>query len=119
MVELLEYSLVFLVSSMMVGFSIAAASSFQGSSRGIEERAAFSGVAAAAWEAVEHGNSSVTIMLSNSSVSCAGGELNFSSPVYSAGTDLPVGCGFGFPGLDGQRTFRFTSTGGWLELSVS
>jgi len=119
MVEILEYSLVFLASSLLVGFSIAAASSFQGASRSIEERAAGSTLAATAWEAVEHGSSSVTLELENSSVYCAAGELTFSSPGYFSSTSLPVGCGFAFPGLDGERVFNFTSTGGRLELAVS
>jgi len=119
MVEVLEYSLVFLASSMLVGFSIAAASSFQGASREIEDRAAFTSLAATAWEAVEHGNSSVTLVLANSSVYCASGELTFSSPDYSAVANLPAGCGFGYRGLDGQQVFNFTSADGWLELTVS
>jgi len=119
MVEVLEYSLVFLASSMLVGFSFAAAYSFQGVSRQIEDRAAFSSLTATAWGAIEHGDSSVTLGVVNSSVACTGGVLSFSSPYYSAVADIPAGCDFAFQRLDGQHIFGFASSGGWLELKVS
>jgi hypothetical protein len=119
MVEVLEYSLVFLASSMLVGFSIAAASSFGGVSREVEDRAVFSGLTATAWEAVEHGNSSIALTTTNSSLNCQSGRLTFTSQNYSGVTDLPVGCEFGYPKLDGRHLFDFASAGGWLELTVS
>jgi hypothetical protein len=119
MVEVLEYSFVFLATSMLVGFSIAAAVSFQGVSYEIENRAAFSSLIATAWGAMEHGNSSVALKIANSSVYCAGGVLTFSSPYYSAVADMPTNCDFAYPRLDGQHLFGFASVGGWLELGVS
>jgi len=119
MVEVLEYSLVLLASSLLIGFSISAASSFWGVSLETEDRAAFSGLAATAWGALEHGNSSVTLEVSNSSVYCVGGALTFSSPRYSAVADLPADCDFAYQQLDGQHLFSFATVGSWLELRVS
>jgi len=118
-VEVLEYSMVFLASSMLVGFSIAAASSFGAVSSGVEDRAIFSSLTATAWEAVEHGNASIALTVTNSSVSCEGGRLSLSSSNFSEATGLPVGCDFGYSKLGGRHLFAFTSVGGWLELAVS
>ena len=118
MVEVLEYSIVFLASSLMVGFSVATASSFQATSFGIEDNAALSGLTAAAWGAVEHGNSSVVLGVVNSTVSCSGGVLSLSSKFYTGDARVPFGCGFAYPGLDGRHSFMFSAEHGVLELEV-
>ena len=118
MVELLEYSLVFLASSMLVGFSMAIASSYQGASQAIEARAALSSLSGAAWEAVEHGGSNVTLSLTNSTITCAGGVLTLTSGSFTGREDLPARCGFSFVGLGGWHTFGFTFDSGRLELTV-
>jgi hypothetical protein len=119
LVEVLEYSLVFLAASMLAGFSLLAVSSYSSSAEGLEDRAAFSGLSSAAWFAVEHGNSSATLPVANASVACIGGRLTLSSQGYSGLTDLPVGCDFDFGHLDGPHVFSFESSRGWLELEVT
>lgn len=119
MVEVLEYSLVFLVSSAMVGFSFAALSSYSTSAQNLEGQAALSAVSAAAWDAIEHGESDVTVAFVNTTLSCSAGHLSLVSQSYSATANLPVGCEFEFSGLNGSHTLRFHSSSSLLELEVN
>lgn len=119
MVEVLEYSLVFLVSSMFVGFSFAAFSSYSSSAVSLENRAAFSSVTAAAWDAIEHGSANVSVVFAGSTVSCSGGRLSLVSTSYSGSTVLPVGCEFSDSALNGTHNLQFVSTSSWLDLEVT
>jgi hypothetical protein len=118
MVEVLEYALVILASTMLAGFALAGASTYSGAVRAMEDRAALSGLSSAAMAAVEHGSAGVSLPLSNSTVGCSGGRLTLTSMYYSGSTLLPEGCGFRFSGLDGVKTFVFTSRGGEVGLEV-
>ncbi len=114
MVELLEYSLVVLVSSMMIGFSVVATGSFTTFSRTLDDRAAFSALTAAALDAIEQGSASASVSLASATLSCSSGTFSISSPYYSASASLPSGCDFTFGRLDGSYTFSFTASSGQL-----
>ncbi len=118
MVEVLEYSLVFLASSLLIGFSVIAVGSFSNYSLGVENRAALSSLNSVAMEAVEQGSSNLTVAVAAARVLCAGGNLTLSSPYYSGSVYLPVGCHFDFSDLEGRRAFSFVSGGGQLSLEV-
>ncbi len=119
MVEILEYSLVFLASSMLAGFSIVALSSYAGYLRHAEDQGAFSALSGAAADAAENGNSSLTLSLADASLSCSEGVFSLSSPSFSASVMLPVACDFEYAGLDGSYGFNFTVESGTLSLAVS
>jgi hypothetical protein len=118
MAEVLEYSLVFLLSLVMAGSSILISSSFISDSRGLQNRAAFSGLTDAAWRAVEQGNADDSITLATATISCTDGNMSLSSPYYSASVSLPVGCDFGFPQVEGTRQIEFSFSNGRLGLEV-
>jgi hypothetical protein len=107
------------VTTLIVAFSVVVANSYLGSSSALEDRIAFQSITSAAIGAIQHGNSSVSVALDGSSVSCYVGNLSVKSPGYSGAVSLPTSCEFNFDNLSGVRQFVFSSSEGLLRLAVN
>lgn len=118
MAELLEYCLVFLLSTAVGGLSIVAVGSFGPYSQSLEERVGFSTLSDAAYSALTHGNSNVTAFSTDSTISCLDGVFSVSSPHFNASVHIPADCDFRFLHLSGLHLFRFWSVAGELKLEV-
>ncbi|HUI85819.1 MAG TPA: hypothetical protein VLY21_01520 [Nitrososphaerales archaeon] len=118
MAEILEYALVFLVSTLVASFSIGFYSTYTTAVAGSVQRADFSSLVGAAMAAVERGNSSVTLSLDDASVSCSAGLLSYASVSYQGNSTIPTGCNFTDDHVSGTRTLTFIATGGSLRLAV-
>lgn len=119
LVEVLEYTLVILVSVMVIGFSFSTYSAYTASITSAGERATYSSVVGLAYAAIEQGSSAANITLNRSSVTCVGGRLAFASPAYSASSTLPATCDFEYVQLSGPHQLSFVFAGGVLTLGVS
>lgn len=118
MAELVEYALVILASTLVVGFSVANYASYSSSIESSAQRATFSSYVTLALGAVERGESSASLTMENASLSCDSGTLAFSSPTLSGDARLPVECHFGYAGLTGTRRLTFVYSGGVLDLEM-
>lgn len=119
MVEVLEYALVILTSTLVIGFSFSTYSAYTTSITSAGERATYSSVVDLAYAAIEQGSSAANLTLESSSVTCAGGRLVFTSPAYSASSTLPAACDFDYPRLSGPHQLSFAFNAGVLTLGVS
>lgn len=118
MVEVLEYALVVLASSMLVFFSVEAYSGFTSALGPATDEATFASVLSLANAAVEHGSASATLYISNATIGCDSGTLTFASGRYSQNSSLPVDCSFAPQGVSGERHLAFSYSGSLLTLEV-
>lgn len=118
MAELLEYALVVLTSTLVVGFSVVSYSGYASSVDSAARRAALSSYVALAFGAVEHGRSSASLTLEDASLSCDSGSLVFRSGALMGGATLPAGCHFSYPDVTGTHTLTFVYSSGVLGLEV-
>lgn|GEM_PF-4555759 len=118
MVELVEYSLALLASSVMIGASVYYYTSFTGAASYLGERAAFLSISAAVASAERSGSASVTLQLNDVSLRCTGGVLSFTSHSFNSSLAVGQSCDFGYFALDGMKTIVASSAGGVLTLRV-
>jgi hypothetical protein len=119
MAELVEYSLIVMVSLLFVAGSVVTYSSFSA----LESQLQFSGASAEvtglASQAVENGTSSASLSLPMSTIRCDDGLLTISSGQMTREQDLPVVCNFSLPVSSGPHLLRFTVTSSRLVLLVT
>lgn len=118
MAEVLEYALVFLTSSLIVGFSLGAYSAYYATLEHAQGGADFSSMVTVAMASIQHGTSAITLSLNNATVSCQSSDFVFSSSSYSATHYLPAGCNFRATNLTGTRTLTFRFMDGVISLVV-
>lgn len=118
MAEVLEYSFVILASTLVVLFSVGTYQSLSGTVAEAGFHASFSSVIQAAASAVETGNSSVTLVLSDSAISCSHGSIALSSGSLRSSYAMPVACSFRDGPLSGQTDLEFSYDGS-LKLRVN
>ena len=118
LVELIEYSLVFLVSSALAGGSVVALAGFNSAARSLEDRAALSSLHLLAARAVEQGAASAKLTTWDADVQCHDGSLTLATSSFNGSATLPVGCDFEFRDLSGVHVFTFASDEGQLSLKV-
>ncbi|MDG6902205.1 MAG: hypothetical protein JRM80_09630 [Nitrososphaerota archaeon] len=119
MVELLEYTMVLLVSTLFVAGSAETYSIFSGYYSGLEFRAASSSVFSLATEALAGGSAAGSVSVPRSTVSCSGGVLTFASGGTSRTEATGESCDFSLDVQAGVRAFDFAFTAGRLTLTVS
>jgi hypothetical protein len=117
--EIIEYALVLLVSSLVVGFSFGAYSMYSGAITQSEARAGFSSIVTAAIESIDHGESSVTLPLANVTLACNHGVLVYTSSSYSANATLPADCDFSVQDVSGTHVLKFVTSSGFLSVQVA
>jgi hypothetical protein len=110
MTEILEYALVFGISTLVIGFSLGIYSFFSNTLVYSEERATFSSIETVALNSMGQGRAAVTLDFNHATVSCSGDELSFSSPSYSSSFDFPSSCILPPQKLTGMHTLVFSSS---------
>lgn len=120
MVEIIEYLLVFGVTAAVAGFSLVVLGGFVPTIDHTEGQAVVDRIAAAATTASQNGSSSVSLYLSDASISCSAGSvvLTEGGQQYTSDAIGPL-CTFSASGLDGACTITFIRTGEGLDLEVS
>lgn len=119
MVELFEYALVVMVSSLFVAGSAVAYGEFAAFESGLSLRAAFSGVSELATEATVSGTAARTMSIPSSMITCQGGNLSMEVEGSALSERVPLGCAFAVSVLAGVHTLEFSDVSSELELSVS
>jgi hypothetical protein len=117
--EIIEYALVLLVSSLVVGFSFGAYSMYSGAITQSEAHAGFSSILTVAMESIDHGEATVTLPLVNVTLTCHHGVLVYASHSYSANATLPADCDFGVQDISGTHTLTFATSSGILSIQVA
>ena len=119
MVELLEYCLVVMVSTLLVAGSVAVYGDFSSFDSQLALRAEFGAISGGASEAVQNGSARLTTSVPPSSVACEGGVLVVSVAGASLNETLPVGCSFDVVVTGGVHTFTFGVSSETLDLAVT
>lgn len=119
MVEILEYSLVVLVSAAFVVGSVVSYGAFTSFESGVGLRAEFASVSSLAQGAIQDGASHATLSLPDSTISCQGGSLVVSSGSLSQQTDVGVPCSFSVHVADGSHSLSFAEDPLGLSLAVT
>lgn len=118
MVEVLEYCLVVMVSSLFVAGSVATYGSYSGFVSGVQFKAASSAVSALAMEAQVNGSSGSELTLPSSTIGCQGGVLTIASGSRVAVEDLHTTCSFRVVVSAGPHQVLFRSNGSALAMEV-
>ena len=119
MTEILEYSLVIMVSTLFVVGSVVTYSSFASFMSGLQLRLASASISRLAADAVENGSASGALDVPPSTISCQGGELNLASGGLTEGQGFPVNCDFSLKLQGGTHTFGFLFESQQLSLMVT
>ncbi|HUH82342.1 MAG TPA: hypothetical protein VLX33_00515 [Nitrososphaerales archaeon] len=119
MVELVEYALVVMVSTLFVGGSVLVYGEFTTFESGISLRAAFDGVSALASKAIVNGSATATLPVPSSTITCQGQTLSMTVGGSSLDEVLPLGCSFAVSVPAGVHTLKFCNDSSRLDLSVS
>lgn len=118
MVELLEYSLVVLVSTMFIAASILSFGAFSGFEGGVNLKAEYSALSTLALEAAGGGSSRAVLFLPQSTVTCEGGVLTVTSGSTSQGGGVGAACDFSVGVRAGVHAVAFSDGPGGLDFTV-
>lgn len=118
MVEVLEYALVVLVSTVALGFSFSVYTGYASVVGKSANEAAAAAVFSLARSGVEQGTASASFYLDHARIECESGHLQYLSSSYSQGSYLPVGCSFRTQVLSGVMSLGFVYSAGQLTLQV-
>jgi hypothetical protein len=119
MAEILEYSLVFMVSTLFVTGSVATYNSFSSWASELQFHEAFSAISGLANQALSNGTSRGTMNLPPSTVQCYGGSLTFQTKSFSATQNFPATCSFSVNLEAGVHILAFTGESTVLRLTVT
>ena len=119
MTELVEYSLVMMVSTLFIAGSAATYGTFSSFEAGLQFRAAFAAVSGLASEAVMNGSSAASVSLPALTIRCQGGGLSVASGSLSETQNLPVACDFSVVVSGGPHVVRFSENSSRLVISVT
>jgi hypothetical protein len=119
LVEVFEYTLVFLASLLVGGSSLYTLGSYASHERGIAEASAFQLIVSAASVSLRTGTAQIAVIyLDNYTVSCGGGRISMSSPGGSFSSDIGAPCSFRFVSLKGIQRMEFRPVSGELTLRL-
>lgn len=119
MVELIEYSLVVLVSTLFVAASVLSFGAFSSFEGGVNLRAEYTALSALAQEAVGGGSSRAVLSLPQSTVSCQAGVLTVASGSYSQRGGIGTHCSFSVAVQGGTHAVVFSEGPDGLTFSVA
>ncbi len=117
--EILEYSLVFLVSSIFISGSAAAYANFSAMQADLRLRATFAEVSTLAGEALDTGSSRGTVDLPGAVIACRDGTLSVSSGPTVMEQSIPGSCDFEVRLSSGSHQVAFSGSYSGLSLSGS
>ena len=118
MVEVLEYALVVLASSILMFFSVGVYSGLASALGPATDEATFASVVALANGAIEHGSASARLYFDNASIGCNSGTLTFATAKYSQNSSLTVNCSFPPQEVNGATQLTFECSGDLLAIRV-
>jgi hypothetical protein len=118
MTEIIEYSLVVMVSALFIAGSAETYTSFTSYQASIQLRAEFLAVSGLASQAVKDGNSSGTLSLPTSTLRCERGSLSLSAGSSIQSYNLPLGCDFKVDVSEGLHFIMFSAQSSNLALTV-
>lgn len=119
MAELVEYSMVVMVSTLFVAGSVLTYDSFSSFESGLQAKAAFASVSELASQALNEGESSGVVVLPRSTISCSGGTLTLDSGSFSVAQGVPCACSFDIEVTGGPHVVGFSKGPAGLSLSVT
>ena len=119
MTEILEYTLAVMVSTILIGASIATYDGFASVESKAEEQATFSSIVVLAEAALTNGSSSNSLSMPNSTVSCRGETLGLTAGGVTETASVGAVCAFKVEFSPGVYDFRFTYDAGNLSLAVT
>jgi hypothetical protein len=119
MTEIVEYSLVVVVSALFVTGSVVVFNSFSSFESGLQLRATFAAISGVALQAVDSGSAKATMSIPASTIWCEHDSLTMSTGSATVAGDLPIDCNFSLNVGGGLHTLLFTRHSTLLSLSVS
>ena len=119
MAELLEYSLVVLVSTLFVSGSVATYNSFASFESHVQFGAEVSAVSNMVSVAIRNGTSRAELSLPGSTILCDSGNLTVASGSMTAALAVPLACHFSATLGPGLHVVTFTRLGTALALAVT
>jgi hypothetical protein len=118
MVEVVEYTLVVMVSVLFVAGSAAVYSSFNSLESQLQLRAMSATVSQLVAQAARNGSSLATLSFPDSTISCSGGALRLSTGSASGTLPSPLTCSFEVSVTAGTHVLQFFSSGSQLTMKV-
>jgi hypothetical protein len=119
MTEVVEYSLVVMVSTLFVAGSVMTYDHFSSFESGLQFRADFAAVSGLVSKAVEQGSASATISLPDSTFRCQGGSLTMTSGSSTDSLSVHDGCDFLLEVKGGAHVVDFIVRSSQLVLKVN
>jgi len=119
MVELVEYSLVFMVSMLFIAGSAVTYTSFTSYESRLQAQAEFASVSSLAAQATKGGNSHETLLLPESTIECDHGSLTVTVGSVTEAQSMAVSCDFTDRLNGGIHVISFTTGAAGLGLLVS
>jgi hypothetical protein len=119
MTELIEYSLVFLISSLFVAGSAATYGSFSAMESDIQLHQAFAAISRLAFQALENGSTRATLKLPSSTITCENGLLGVHTVTSAVSQNVPAYCLFEVHVSAGEHQLAFSERDSQLLLQVS
>jgi hypothetical protein len=118
MVELVEYAVAFMASTLLVGGSVVVYNSFTSYEAGLQLRGTFSAVAGVAESALLNGSARSTVPLPETTIGCEGGTFYVSVGSGTISQTIAAGCDFQARVTAGTHLLSFSTSAGKLELEV-
>ena len=118
MVEVLEYALVVLVSSVLAVFSIGVYGGLASHIGPATDQADFDSVVALANSAIEHGSSSSEVVFDHAIIGCSPGIITVQAAGFQQSSGISADCSFPPEEVNGPRQVAFDYSGGLLTLQV-
>ena len=119
MSEIVEYTLVVMVSAFFVTGSVAVYDSFSGLESNLQVEGTLATISDLAPRAIATGAASTTMTVPALTISCERGNLTVSSGSVEITHTIPVACDFAQTVAAGEHTIAFVAAGGGLELEVN
>ena len=118
MVEIVEYTLVFLVATLFTGASVVVYEQYETTEATLESKTAFSALVDLVRQAEWNGSSSNALVTPESVLTCSAGVLMLNTSAVSESGSIAVNCGFSFSLTAGVHAFRFDANSTGLSLKV-
>jgi len=119
MAELVEYSLVVLVSTLFIAGSVVVYNSYSSFESDLELRATFAAVSSLASQAAENGSSMAELSMPATTIGCEGNSLIVTLGSKTLGQNLTTKCDFMLNIPSGVHKLLFKMGGTGLALSVT
>ncbi len=119
MVELVEYALAVMASTLLISGSVAVYSSFTAYEEGLQLRGTFNAVAGVAGAAIENGSATSRLLLPDSTIGCQGGNLYVTLGSETISQNVAAACSFQTGVASGTHRVSFSEASGQLRMAVS